>query len=173
MSPRVPRFQTHLSVREGSDIATCHMTLGLPPGRGGLRYHHVSRGSRPTFRCRRTLASPHVPWHQTRHLAGRALVWPRVSRFQIRLPVWEGSVIATCPVAPGLPPGRGGLWRHHVSRGTRPAPWQGRALVSHGSQHAMGHKQKGNTQPIYLLSWVHLPPRCACAFPRRLTSGSS
>jgi hypothetical protein len=173
VSSRVPRFQTHLLVWEGSDVATCHMTLGLPLGRGGLQYHHVSHGFRPTFRCRRTLTSPHVSWHQARHLAG------------------EGSGVATSLAVPDPPPGVGGLchryvsrdirpapwqrglWRHHVSRGTRPAPRQGRALVSHGTQHAMGHKQKGNTQPVYLLSWVHLPPRCACAFLRRLTSGSS
>jgi hypothetical protein len=28
VSPRVPWFQTHLLMQEGSDVATCHMALG-------------------------------------------------------------------------------------------------------------------------------------------------
>jgi hypothetical protein len=29
VSPRVPWFQTHLPVQEGSSVATCHMALGV------------------------------------------------------------------------------------------------------------------------------------------------
>jgi hypothetical protein len=82
----------------------------------------------------------------------------RVLWHQARLPTGEGSGVATCPVVLNPPPGAGGLWHHHVP---------------HGSRRAMGYKQKGNTQPVYLLGWAHLPPRRAREFPRRLTSGSS
>jgi hypothetical protein len=40
------------------------------------------------------------------------------------------SGIATCPVAPGTPPIREGLWCHYVFHGSRPASWCGRALAS-------------------------------------------
>jgi hypothetical protein len=42
----------------------------------------------------------------------------------------EGSGVSMCPMAPGPPLGEGGLWCHHVSRGSRPASWCRRALAS-------------------------------------------
>jgi hypothetical protein len=45
VSPRVLWFQICLSVREGSGIVACPMAPGPPPGRGGLRCRHVSRGN--------------------------------------------------------------------------------------------------------------------------------
>jgi hypothetical protein len=103
MSPRVPRFQTRLLVREDSGVMAC----------------------------------PVAPAH---------------------LPVGEGSGVTMCPTVLDPSVGVGGLWHRHVP---------------HSSQCAMGHKQKGNTQPVYLLGWAHLPSRHARAFPRHLTSGSS
>jgi hypothetical protein len=72
---QVQRHQTPHPAREGSDVATCPVTPGLPPDEGGLR-------------CQQ------------------------------------------CPAVSDLPSGAGGLWRHGVSRGTRPASRQGRAPVS-------------------------------------------
>jgi hypothetical protein len=43
----------------------CPVALGSPPGRGGLRCHHMSRGSRPASRCRRALESPRATWLST------------------------------------------------------------------------------------------------------------
>jgi hypothetical protein len=63
-----------------------------------------------------------------------------------------------------------------VPRRQTPSPSTGelqRRHVPHGSRRVMGHKQKGNTQPVYLLGRAHLPPRHAYAFSRRLTSGPS
>jgi hypothetical protein len=62
VSPRIPRFQTRILVREGSGIMECPVAPGPPLGRGGLRCHHVSRGFRPTSRCRRALTSPRAIW---------------------------------------------------------------------------------------------------------------
>jgi hypothetical protein len=137
---QVLRCQTPHLAREGSGVATCPMTLGPPPGEGGLWCRHASRGSRHASQCRKTLASWRVPWHRARLLTG------------------EDSGVTMCPMISDPPPSAGGLWRRHMP---------------HGSRWAMGHKQKGNTQPVYLLGWAHLPPRCAFAFPRCLTSGSS
>jgi hypothetical protein len=91
-------------------------------------------------------------------LCRRALASWRVPWHRARLSAGEGSGVATCPTVSDPPPDAGGLWRRHVA---------------HGSRRAMGHKQKGNTQPVYLLGWAHLPPRQARAFLRHLTSGSS
>jgi hypothetical protein len=57
-------------------------------------------------------------------------VSPHVLWFQTCLPVREGSGVAMCPVALGLPSGRGGLRCHHVSRSSKAASWCGRALES-------------------------------------------
>jgi hypothetical protein len=45
--------------------------------------------------------------------------------------------------------------------------------VARDSWRPMGNKQKGNIQPVYFLSWAHLPLRRAHAFVKRLTLGSS
>jgi hypothetical protein len=100
---------------KSSDIATCPMAPGTPPDREGLRCCHVSRGSRP------------APLATTRQ--GRATVSPHVPQLQTRLPVREGSDVATCPVAPGPPPGREGLQCHHMSYDSIPASRCGRAMV--------------------------------------------
>jgi hypothetical protein len=89
---------------------------------------------------------------------GRALALWRVLWHRTRLTAGEGSIVAMCPMIPDPPPSVAGLWRCHVPC---------------GSQRAMGHKQKGNIQPVYLLGWAHLPLRRARAFPRCLTSVSS
>jgi hypothetical protein len=47
VSPRVPRFQTRLPVREGSGVMACPVAPGPPPGRGELWCRHVSHISRP------------------------------------------------------------------------------------------------------------------------------
>jgi hypothetical protein len=73
VSPRVPQLQTHLLVREGSVVATCHrahrptgkgsgvttcpMTPDLPPSVGGLRRCHMPPGP-PS--CREGLQCCHV-----------------------------------------------------------------------------------------------------------------
>jgi hypothetical protein len=103
----------------------------------------------------------------------------------------EGSGVATCPEAPGPPPGGGGLRCFHVSHGSRPASQCKRALVSpcapwHWVRHPAG-KGSGVTTcheapnpPLGAGGLWHChvpcgsqPPRHACAFPRRLTLGSS
>jgi hypothetical protein len=86
-------------MREGTSVATCPMEPGPPPDKGGLCCRHVSRGSRPVSRCRRTLVLPHVLWHRA------------------RLPAGEGSGIAMCPAVSDLPPSTGGLWHRHVPHG--------------------------------------------------------
>jgi hypothetical protein len=96
--------------------------------------------------------SRHASW------CGRALASWRVPWHRARLLAGEGSSVVMCPVVPDLPLSVGGLWHRHVP---------------HGSRRAMGHKQKGNTQSVYLLNSAHLPLMCARAFLRRLTSGSS
>jgi hypothetical protein len=98
---QVQRHQTLHPAREGSDIATCPVTPGLPPDEGGLRCqqcpavpdlpsgagglwrHGVPRGTRPASR------------------QGRAPVSPCVPRFQTRLLVREGSSITTWHMAMG------------------------------------------------------------------------
>jgi hypothetical protein len=82
----------------------------------------------------------------------------RVTWHWTYLLAWEGSGVTTCPVVPNPPPDVGGLWRRHVA---------------HGSRRAMGHKQKRNTKPVYLLGWAHLPLRHARVLLRYLTLGSS
>jgi hypothetical protein len=115
-------------VREGSCVTTCLAVLDPPPAAGELWRCHVSCGTGLTSRPRRAPASPCVPW------------------FQTQLPVREGSGVAMCVVAPGPPPGRGGLWCHHVSRGSRPVSRCGRALTSpHATWHSTcyGQQAKG------------------------------
>jgi hypothetical protein len=109
---QVPRRQTPHSTWEGCGITTCPVAPAPHPSEGGLRCHHMSCGSRPASWCGRALASLCVPWH-----------WAC-------LPAGEGSGVTTCPAVLKLPPGVGGLWSHHVSRGTRLALRQGRDLVS-------------------------------------------
>jgi hypothetical protein len=65
VSPCVPRFQTKLYVREGSGVVACPVVTGPPPGRGGLRCHHVSHEFKPTSQCGRALASPRATWLST------------------------------------------------------------------------------------------------------------
>jgi hypothetical protein len=74
-----------------------------PPGMGGLWRHHMSHGTRPRLPAwvgSGVTACPMAPDPATRH--GRALASPRVS--------WHQTP----------PPDPGGLWRHHVSHGTKP-----------------------------------------------------
>jgi hypothetical protein len=95
---------------------------------GGLRCRHVSRSSKPASWCRRrALASPRVPWNRARQ--ERALMSPHVPQFQTHSRSRRGSGVVMCPVALGPPPDRGGLWCPHVSHGSRPASWSGRALT--------------------------------------------
>jgi hypothetical protein len=82
----------------------------------------------------------------------------RVPWHRACLPAGEGFGVAMCPMVPNPPPSAGGIWCRHVSLGFR---------------RPMGHKQKGNSQSVYLLGWAHLPSRHARAFLRRLTLGSS
>jgi hypothetical protein len=121
--PRVSRLQTHLSVREGSDVAMCHrahhptgkdsgvatcpVAQDPPPHAGGFWRHHVPPG-------------------------------PPLDR--------KGFGVTTCPttldqppsvgglhrshVPPGPPPSREGLQCHHVPCGFRPASRCRRALAS-------------------------------------------
>jgi hypothetical protein len=173
----------------------CPMTPDPPPDEGGLRCHHVSHGSRPASQCRSALVSWCVSWHQA-HLpvgegsgvtmcpvtsgsppsegglqchhvscgsrpasqCGRALASWHVPWHRASLPTRECSGVTMCPTVLDPPAGAEGLWRRHVP---------------HDSRHAMGHKQMGNTQPVYLLGWAHLPPRHARAFPRHMALGSS
>jgi hypothetical protein len=150
VSPRVPAAPGPLPVSESFGIAMCPITLSTPFDMEGLRCRHVSRGSKPASRYGRALASPRATKPATQQ--GRAPVLPRVSWLQTRLPMWEGSGVATChrdchptgkgsgvatcPAAPDPSPGVGGLWCHHIPRGSQPL-------------------------------------RHAHAFPRRLTSDSS
>jgi hypothetical protein len=100
VSPRVPWLQTHLPVREGSGVATCHRACH-PVGKGsgvtmcptapdpplsvrGIWRRHMPRGTGPTTRQGMTPVSPRVLWLQT------------------HLPVREGPGIATCPMALSL-----------------------------------------------------------------------
>jgi hypothetical protein len=57
-------------------------------------------------------------------------VSPHVSTGPNSLPVPESSSIATCSVAPGMPPDREGLRCHHASCGSRPTTRCGKALAS-------------------------------------------
>jgi hypothetical protein len=125
---QVPRCQTPHPAQEGSSVPTCPVTSGPPPDEGRLRCHHVSHGSGPASRCGRALVSWHVSWHRARLLAG------------------EGSNVATCPMILDPPPGAGGLWRRHVS---------------HGSRRAMGHKKKVKYSAS-LLTWLGPPTSEAC-----------
>jgi hypothetical protein len=148
----------------------------------------------PTSRHGTALASPHVPRCQTRLPATEGSEVPTCPAGPDPASWRERAPTSPCPVAPGPPanegglwchrvshgsrlaPGMGGLWRRHVPRGSRSAPCTGRLQrrhMPHGSQRVMGHMQKGNTQPVYLLGRAHLPLRRVHAFPRRLASGSS
>jgi hypothetical protein len=77
----------------------------------------------------------HVP-HDTGPASrrGRALVLPRVPRFQTCLPVREDYSVAMCPMALSPPPSRGGLWCRHVSHGSRPPPGAGGVRRRHVSR---------------------------------------
>jgi hypothetical protein len=97
-------------------------------------------------------------------------VLPRASRHRAHHPTEEGFRVTICLVAPGPPPAQGGFgiaaWpRHqdhrpiglryrHVSCGSRPTSWCGRAPEPPRAQ------------------WFS-PPGRTRAFPRRLTSGLS
>jgi hypothetical protein len=78
-----------------------HMRSGPPPDRKGLRCRHVFHGSKPASQCRRVLVSPRATGPATRQ--GRALVSPRVPLLQTRLPMREGSGVATCRGLRGVP----------------------------------------------------------------------
>jgi hypothetical protein len=117
--------------RYAQDLSRVTRRQTPPPSAGGLWRHHVPHDARPCLsaregsnvatcsaasdpasRRRRAPASPHVPLHQA------------------RLPAREGSGVATCPTALDPPPSTGGLRRHHVPHGARPASQHGRAPMS-------------------------------------------
>jgi hypothetical protein len=97
----------------GSSFAMGPVAPSPPPGEGGLRCRHVSHGSRPTSQCGRDLVSPCISWN-----------WAH-------LPTWEGSSVTMCLVVPDPSPRAGGLWRHHVSRGTGPPSGRGGLRCHH------------------------------------------
>jgi hypothetical protein len=121
-----PRHRARHPPKEGSSVATCPMAQSTLPIRKGLRCRHMPRGTVRATCQGRAPVLPRAPRHRTRHLTG------------------EGSGVATCLMALGPPPAQGGsgvaAWpRHqdhrsaglryrHVSCGSRPASWCGRAL---------------------------------------------
>jgi hypothetical protein len=65
------------------------------------------------------MESPRVSRLQVHPLRRKALASPRDRG--TRATTRQGYGIATCHVAPDLPPGAGGLWSRHVPCGPRPS----------------------------------------------------
>jgi hypothetical protein len=142
VSPLVPAAPDPHPVSKSSDIATCPVAPGMPPDRGGLQCHHVSRCSLQG----RALTSPRAPWHRTLHQAGK------------------GLGVAMCPTTPDPPPSAGGLWRRHVPYGSQP-PRPGRAFSWHltsGSSWPHQARGVGNTLNAYKTShtWSMASIKC-------------
>jgi hypothetical protein len=76
---------------------------------------------------------PRALWHRARHLPGK------------------GFGVTTYPESLSAPPARKGLWCHHVPRGTERATRQERALVSpRASRHQDHHHMSCGSRPT---SW--------------------
>jgi hypothetical protein len=169
LSP-APRRQTPHPTGEGSGATACPCGSRPAPDTGELWHRHVPRGTGHATRYGRASVSSRVPRLQTRLPVRRALASPRIPWHRAHHPAGKGSGVATCLTAPDPSPARegsgvatcprhqdhclAGLWYRHVSCGSRPASLCGRAL-----------------EPPRACS--PQPPRRACVFSRRLTSGSS
>jgi hypothetical protein len=108
----------------------------MPPARRGLRCHHVihgterathqerlqcchvPRGTEPVTWQGRALESPRASWLQARLLRSKALALPHDQ--DTRTIARQGSGTTMCPVAPGPPPGAGGLRSRHMPSGSQP-----------------------------------------------------
>jgi hypothetical protein len=113
----------------------------MPPARRGLRCRHVPQDTELVSRQERAPESPRVSRLQARPLRGKALPLPRDRGTRTTAP--QGSGITTCPVAPDLPPGAGGLWSRHVPCGPRP-PGRACAFPRHlTSDSSWPHQARG------------------------------
>jgi hypothetical protein len=74
------------------------------------------------------------------------------------LPVLESSSNATCPGAPGMRPTRRGLRCHHVSHGSNPTSWYGGLWRHHVPRGTGLATRQGRFSESPCVSWLQTRP---------------